>query len=149
MLCDYCGKAAELLGGEQIYPHIPRLLGARYWRCVPCGAHVGCHAGTAAPLGRMANKELRAARVAAHAAFDPFWQSGVMTRRAAYGWLATRLELPFAKTHIGYFDLDLCRRVVQICSFMGAPTSMGIAIRDVPRGTFENRDLTSEDETGP
>lgn len=54
------------------------------------------------------------ARIAAHAAFDPLWQSGRMTRRQAYGELARRLGIPKHKAHMQMFDIAMCERVVAL-----------------------------------
>jgi hypothetical protein len=66
-------------------------------------------------LGHLAGPELRQARSAAHDAFDPIWQSGRMSRTKAYRWLSKKLDIPYAKTHIGMFDVDMARRVVDLC----------------------------------
>ena len=116
MRCHYCQQPAELVTGEAIYPHRPDLAAKKFWRCVPCAAYVGCHPGTDEPLGRLANAELRSAKMAAHAAFDPLWSGGRMKRSQAYGWLAKQLGKPKKETHIGWFDLESCRRVVRICA---------------------------------
>lgn len=47
---------------------------------------------TAAPPG----SDLARARIAAHAAFDPLWQVGGVTRQQAYEWLAGQMGLPLA-----------------------------------------------------
>lgn len=110
--CPYCGKAAERVTGAVIYPHRPDLFGKKFWRCAPCGAHVGCHGTSATPLGRLANAELRRAKMAAHAAFDPLWKSRRMNRSQAYAWLADALGVSPANCHIGMFDVDGCNAVV-------------------------------------
>lgn len=59
----------------------------------------------------------------AHAAFDPLWQAKIrrdgcsksQARKAGYRWLSEQLGIPFEKTHIGYMNLDECRRVVEVC----------------------------------
>ncbi len=112
--CDYCHRRAERVTGNVIYPMRPELRSKNFWRCVPCKAHVGCHPGTVKPLGRLANAELRVWKMAAHAAFDPLWKSGQMRRRDAYAWLAVQLGRSEANTHIGMFDVDLCKQVVQV-----------------------------------
>lgn len=115
MICPYCGKEAQLVNGDTIYPHRPDLAHLRFYVCQPCDARVGCHPGTARPLGRLANAELRQAKMEAHAAFDPLWRSGLMKRRDAYGWLAERLGIERDQCHIGYMDVVECRRVVEAC----------------------------------
>ena len=113
--CDYCQQPAELVTGADIYPHRHDLSSKAIWRCAPCGAWVGCHYGTTQPLGRLANAELRKAKMAAHAAFDPLWKSRRMRRGEAYRWLSKELGIPFEQTHIGMFDVETCRRVVEAC----------------------------------
>lgn len=67
------------------------------------------------PLGRLANKELRDAKMLAHTYFDPIWKDGVMRRQKAYEWLAKRLNIPREECHIGMMDMERCRRVVEVC----------------------------------
>lgn len=49
-----------------------------------------------------------------HALFDPVWKSGKMTRTEAYTRLAKKLELPKGKCHIGMFDVEDCKRVIEL-----------------------------------
>jgi len=115
LLCPYCGKAAKLVGGMDVYPHRPDLAEKKLYQCVPCDAYVGCHPGTTNPLGRLANAELRKAKMAAHAAFDPTWKDGKKKRGSAYAWLSDRLRVDKKDCHIGMFDVETCRRVVEVC----------------------------------
>ena len=112
--CDYCGDPSELVPGSVIYPHRPDLYAKNFYRCEYCRAYVGCHPGTANPLGRLADAELRAAKQAAHAAFDPLWRGGGMKRKDAYYQLSKALGIPFGDCHIGMFDVATCKRVVEI-----------------------------------
>lgn len=116
--CNYCGKSAELVTGETIYPHRPDLYSKNFYLCRPCDAYVGCHrTGTGdKPLGRLANAELRAWKSRAHAAFDPYWKNGGgMGRKTAYKRLAYRLGIKTDDCHIGMFDVETCQKVVEIC----------------------------------
>lgn len=108
--CPYCTQPATYRGNSR---HLYSRNYGPVWECVPCKAWVGCHKGTRTPLGRLANAELRKAKMAAHAAFDPMWKSGDMKRRAAYAWLADALSLPPEQAHIGMMDVAMCRRVMQ------------------------------------
>jgi hypothetical protein len=127
--CPYCDRPAQLVSGATIYPHRPDLLSLKFWQCAPCEAHVGCHRAGARvdgvisdgtiPLGRLANAELRRAKSAAHAAFDPLWKSRQMGRREAYAWLAKRLGISQANCHIGMFDVAACKAVVGIVQSRG------------------------------
>lgn len=121
--CDYCLLPVNLLRfGATGYPY--RVDFGPVWTCVPCQAWCGCHPGTENALGRLANAELRAAKQAAHAAFDPMWKAKMRrdkvgkgpARRAGYRWLSEQLGIPYRKTHIGYFDLDQCAKVVEVCT---------------------------------
>lgn len=112
--CDYCGKRAVPTDGKVIYPHRSDLAHLKFWACFPCKAHVGCHKGTAMPLGRLANAALRKAKQAAHAAFDPTWQNkGKSARRASYQRLAAALGIDDEDCHIGMFDEAMCKRVIE------------------------------------
>lgn len=126
--CDYCGRPAELVNGDFLYPHRPDLWEKRFWRCTPCGAWVGCHPRTNKPLGRLANAELRQAKQEAHAAFAPIWKARYLRKRRTdnsytpgmarggrYKALAEALGIPNNDCHIGMFDVGMCRRVVELC----------------------------------
>ena len=56
--------------------------------------------------------------MAAHAAFDPLWKSGQMSRSKAYSLLAQKMGLPKSETHIGMFDVEQCEAVVLLCTPM-------------------------------
>lgn len=114
MKCPYCGNEAELTTGYKVYPHRPDLADLKVWACFPCEAWVGTHKNspTHAPLGRLANPELRKAKMAAHAAFDPWWKSGRMSRHKAYRLLAEKMGLTKEQAHIGMFDVEQCKQVV-------------------------------------
>ena len=115
IICPYCSNEAPLVDGSVIYPHRPDLHSKPFYQCAPCDAYVGCHPGTEKPLGRLANAELRRAKMAAHAAFDPLWRNGKQKRGNAYKWLAEQLGIAKRQCHIGYFDVDTCNRVKIIC----------------------------------
>ena len=113
---------ATCVTGAEIYPHRRDLHRRRYWRC-SCGAYVGCHPGTTAPLGAPAGAHTRAARNEAHAAFDPLWKRKIIrdgvpqyeARKAGYAWLAREMGLTVEQCHISLFNADQARRVVEIC----------------------------------
>jgi len=115
VICPYCDKPAELVDSSVIYgPFKPDF--GKFWHCSPCDAYVGTHRNSPrhAPLGRLANKTLRHWKMRAHAAFDPLWKSGRMTRVRAYDWMARRLEIPKEKAHIGKFDVEQCQKLVEL-----------------------------------
>lgn len=112
VICDYCGRKAELVDSKIVY-------GKSYGKiylCRHCMAYVGVHKGTDIPLGRLANAELRYWKKRTHYVFDPLWRKGPFKghRNAAYGWLAQRMGLPVEQTHIGMFDVAQCKRAINI-----------------------------------
>jgi len=122
VLCQYCNRPAELQNQDDKSLYGGRNFGP-IWVCKPCQAWVGCHPRTTIPLGTLADKQLRAARIAAHAAFDPVWQRRQVlkkttkneSRDAAYKWLAQRLGINESRCHIALFDLETCAQVIVIC----------------------------------
>lgn len=136
--CPYCDNPAVLSTGADLFPHLPELSIKRYWVCGPCDARVGCHAKGASvpvpggrrqtsdgtlPLGRLANAELRQAKRAAHAAFDPIWRDGHMARTTAYASLARFLGVRLDECHIGEFDYWTCLEVVRFTKTIRMPAS--------------------------
>ena len=118
VLCDYCNERTNLVDSSEVYNG--KSYGLVYY-CEPCEAWVGVHKGTTHPLGRLANKELRAAKMAAHRAFDPTWyvkgRSSTLNNRArrkAYSNLVHRLGIEPSKCHIAMFDPETCQRVIDL-----------------------------------
>lgn len=114
-ICPYCHQPSKRVSGADIYPHRPDLAHKVFYQCAPCDAYVGCHPNTTVPLGRLANAELRAAKMKAHAAFDPIWQSKRKTRTEAYDWLSKKLGIVRQYCHIGMFNVEQCELVVVAC----------------------------------
>lgn len=121
-VCPYCNKPAV---HHESSAHLYR--GRDYgpvWECAPCAAYVGCHGKSKTPLGRLANADLRRAKIAAHAAFDPLWRGKMArdgcsqkeARSAGYQWLAKELNMDPAKCHIALMDEFDCQRVVAVCT---------------------------------
>lgn len=111
-ICPYCDQPAKLEDSAIVYG------GRSYgliWDCRPCDAYVGVHKNTKdnIPLGRLANAELREWKKRAHAAFDPAWKSGLLSRKEAYARLQTMLGMTASEAHIGKFDVADCKRVVE------------------------------------
>lgn len=136
VLCDYCGKAAELVTGADVYNERPDLMDILIYRCEPCNARVGCHKGTTRPLGRLADPELRAAKMRAHTVFDELWrvkkgqpyaQSMKMRRKEAYAWLALEMKIDPDKCHIGMFDLEQCAAVLGAVKKINEYLDMGLS----------------------
>lgn len=107
----YCSHA-EIYGGRTYsdWPYI--------YLCTnrECRASIGVHRGTRDPLGTMADKALKAARVKAHAAFDPLWKEKLLKREEAYRWLAAHLDIERWRCHISWFEADICAKVEELCA---------------------------------
>lgn len=117
--CPYCGAKSIIRPSIHVYR---KEYGSNVLVCSnypKCNAFVGCHKGTKNPLGRLADKELREAKIAAHAHFDPIWKTGKMKRKKAYKWLAKRLGIHPEDCHIGFFDESQCDAVIEICLLGG------------------------------
>lgn len=102
--CVECGRTdTQLVTGLDVYPNKPHLHAKKLWRC-ECGAYVGCHAGTEKALGYCGGPLTREARIAAHLAFDPLWEHGLMPRHEAYRQLAVRMGMEPGKCHISQMN---------------------------------------------
>ena len=118
--CQYCGKMAEFVTGEVLFPHHAHLHKKLFWRCKPCKAHVGCHPRTNKPMGTLAKVELRSLRAKVHEVFDPLWKrkrrlrGRRKARDAAYKLLADQLNISPAQCHIGLFDEKMCRNALEV-----------------------------------
>jgi len=116
--CPYCGRAARLVTGYEIYikSHDPDLCTRWFWICTRCKAYVGCVGYSTEPLGELADAETRRERIHVHKVFDPLWKhhNSRMTRAEAYKWLANKLGMTEEECHIGRFDAFTCRRVIGI-----------------------------------
>lgn len=116
--CPYCGKAPEFLDSSIVYN---KSYGMMYI-CQPCKAWVGVHAGSRKALGRLANGQLRFWKMKAHDSFDNLWKrkmkkgfSKTKSRHTAYKWLSDSMGIDPKYTHIGMFDIQQCREVVELC----------------------------------
>lgn len=130
LTCPYCGGKAPLESTTIIYQG--RDFGLAYIceNYPKCDAYVGVHKNSGKPLGRLANKELRDWKIKAHAAFDELWRRKLAKRRkergndykqvyargSGYKWLRQQLGLESKECHIGMFDVDMCKRVVEVCT---------------------------------
>lgn len=116
-VCRNCGSAVQIVNNSDIYG---REYGEWPWayRCVNdlCDSHVTMHPFTAIPAGTLANKSTRRAREKAKEAFTTMWQHKGISRREGYAWLAQQLGIEdVERCHIGWFDPDMCARVVDVC----------------------------------
>lgn len=93
-----------------------RLRASKYGVFYGCSTFPKCRSAHGAhpngePLGIPATREVKDARISAHAAFDQLWEDGDMTRGQAYRWLRESMDLSEDEAHIGRFDLKQCREL--------------------------------------
>lgn len=119
-ICPYCGEVTIHCNDAIIYG---RTYGTMIYVCLKCDAYVGCHKPhPKQALGRLANAELRAAKISAHAAFDSLWKRKIsqgnkrqIARNLAYKWLSKQMGIERDYCHIGMFDVAECNQVIEIC----------------------------------
>lgn len=117
--CAYCGAQTEYLDSSIVYGKSYGMI----YICKPCEAWVGVHHKTSKiALGRVANRNLRKHKKLAHSYFDLLWKAKIKTgftkneaRNKAYQWLSEQLSTPLKYTHIGMFDVEMCKKVIKIC----------------------------------
>ena len=109
-ICPYCGKETEYIDSSFIYGKSYGMV----YICKPCDAYCGVHKGSDVSLGRLANKELRECKKEAHLYFDVIWKNNHLSRKDAYKMLSEKLGIDVNLTHIGMFDVEQCKKVVQI-----------------------------------
>lgn len=114
-ICPYCDNPTEYVDSQVIYG---RSYGMIYI-CKPCNAWVGTHkSNRTVALGRLANSELREAKKEAHEYFDRLWKLGHLSRHQAYEALSSHLNIEPKYCHIGMFDVDMCKRVVEVSKML-------------------------------
>lgn len=113
--CPYCNGTTKVVSEEFIYGRSYKGKSIICCSSFPrCDSFVGTHSDGSA-LGRLANKELRKAKIEAHKYFDIIWKKNYMTRSEAYDWLSEELEIPIDYTHMGMFSVKTCKKVVEVC----------------------------------
>lgn len=118
LVCPYCNNKTEHVPDTEVYN---QSYGGMIYLCRNCDAYVGCHkTRPTEALGRLANSELRAAKIQAHYYLDNLWQrkTGITkghARGKAYKWLRGEMGLTSELCHIGMFDVEQCKQVVEIC----------------------------------
>lgn len=111
VICPYCGNEAIWCENKVVYG---RNYGKSYmmWYCQKDDAYVGCHQNTKKPLGRMANRELREIKKKAKKAWmDKYGKYG---KRFIYQKLAQDLGIPPQEAHFGMFDVEMCKKVLDL-----------------------------------
>lgn len=124
-ICPYCKDFSKKVKGDHIYPHRKDLHQKSFYCCDKCSAWVGCHPNTDKPLGRLADKKLRALKGKTHKYFDAIWKDGHMSRKDAYAWLADAMDISQDECHIGMFDEFDCQEAADLCYEKESELSIG------------------------
>ena len=48
--------------------------------------------------------------------FDTLWREKLMKRNQAYKWLAVQLGIESRDCHIGMFDIETCKKVIELAN---------------------------------
>lgn len=109
--CRFCGGVVTLESNSVVY-------GQEYGKwpymylCDDCRAYVAVHPKTDIPMGTLANRAIREARVSAKNCWK-IWARGMgYGRSEAYENLAKILCIPVGECHFGWFDTDMCDLVI-------------------------------------
>lgn len=95
--------------------------GRLFYGCEKWPACTGTHGAhpNGKPLGVPGHRATKAARSAAHLAFDTLVETRNWSKGAGYRWLAEKLDIPKGEVrercHIACFDIETCAKVVEIC----------------------------------
>lgn len=54
-----------------------------------------------------------------HKIIDPLWKSGKIKRQSVYKMLADKMGLDRTKTHVGMFDVDECKKAIEVMKCSG------------------------------
>ena len=109
----HCGSPAVLRSAEGLCrTHRPGAMAYVCSRYPVCDSYVMAHPGTLEPMGSLAGPKLRQLRYAAHREFNKLYQSGLMSKRDAYQWLAMTVQAPMAHAHIGHLGEYYCQVVI-------------------------------------
>lgn len=101
--CLPCGGyvSAELVHGDDVYPHRPDLHDKMFYRCPHCGGFVGCHPHTVNPLGCIPTEEIKRGRLYIHNTIDPLWKRKLISRKEIYKRLSAAVGYSY---HNGQVD---------------------------------------------
>lgn len=117
VMCPHCYSRVRLVNNNVIYngrsygdwPFVYLCMGAN------CRAYIGLHPGTDIPLGTLADKPTREARIAGKTPFNDIWRD-LITRKEAYAWLAKAMSIEPEACHFGLFNIEQSRKARDLCN---------------------------------
>lgn len=107
-ICPYCQQPTELTKGKYLYPKKPELATVIYYACKTCKAWARVDKGTGAPMGRIANAELRQWKGKLMTSLDSL--RGKFDHKDAKRWLADGIQVTV--DDILWFDVMQCQVAV-------------------------------------
>ena len=110
-ICEYCGGKVILTDAVVVCSKNA----GKVYLCTNCNAYVFAHKDSNRPMGTLANTVLRLKRQEAHRIFDAAWKMKNFTRSEAYEQLAECMDIPKHRTHIAFFNVEQCDKVIRIC----------------------------------
>lgn len=111
--CPYCNAPAVLQRTDQVYGVECDTMLYVCKNYPACDTYIRTIPGTMQPLGTMANAELRQLRRETHEVFDQLYLRHLMTKDAAYDWMAFWLSCQRSNAHIAMLDTFACKLVAQ------------------------------------
>ena len=105
---------ARLTDGSEVYSHRPDLFSLPFWICDTCNNFVGCHHKTnnrTNPLGVIATKPIKQARMNIHALIDPIWKSKKMARGQVYAHMTKAMGKTFHSSHLT--NIEDCQKAIR------------------------------------
>ena len=115
IICPYCKSKTKVVSEEHIYGKSYN--GKSMICCVnfpKCDSYCGTHKEDGSSLGRLADNTLRQYKKVTHNLFDKLWNEHKLNRSNCYYWLSEKLDLPIEFTHIGWFSIKTCKKVIKI-----------------------------------
>jgi len=114
LYCPYCGRKAKMVTRDFVYGENARDKDEFMYICSGgCDAYVYCHNGTTKPMGKLANKELRQARIKAHKTMTIILNNGFMTKGELYKYLDVKM-IAGRHFHIAESDLYNCNEAIRV-----------------------------------
>lgn len=117
--CPYCGavvikRPSGFVYGSKAVDKTRYVYVCSRWP--RCNTYVNAHKKTGAPMGTLANSELRHLRIQTHHAIQKLqrkWNCSDVD--SVYRWLQAKTGLSHEDFHIGQFSEYRCRQVIQLC----------------------------------
>ena len=94
VMCQKCNKMvnAEIVGGDVIYPLVPKLSKKKFYRCPLCGNYKEIFPEEETGMFVvLPSEEVRTLRLLVHDTIDPLWKSGKISRKEIYRRLSSEL----------------------------------------------------------